>query len=1425
MVKFLSWAGGGLFAALNLIAAPVLAQSIVAAPDGTGTNVSIAGNTYHIQGGTQAGANLFHSFDTFGLDSGEVGHFLHQPGVTDIFGHVTGGAPSVLNGLLQVTGGNVNLYLMNPAGIVFGADARLDLNGDFVATTSDRIGFETGWLNAAGPNNYATLVGTPNQFTFLSHEPGAILNFGDLSTAGNIRFLGGAIANHGKITADQIAIAAIPGTRNVNVSQPGMLLSLEIAPTDINADIPAVDLPTLLTGANLDSSLTQGEVLLAGTLQGSQLDFYTTHPLQSPQSGTVLGDTRVIRFTETGENPNQAVFIDRRADQPEDLLFGAAAGTITQIIEKNEEGIGVVTEELGAIADTWGEMDSVAIVAEGNKGNFWLGSQWVRSENIENYAGQLQTWGQSLSANADILLYSCFTALGATGEAFVTSIANLTGADVAASVNATGSANYGGDWQLEHEVGNIETTHPFAAVTLDTWLGKLNTRTVDNTGDIGNRTLRDALTTGNGFGNVALAAGDNIEFSISGNITLSSAIAWGADGVTLDGSGQNVVIDGGSSDRIFDISANNATLKNLTIQNGSVAGNGGGIRHTGTGQLTLENTTITQNRLGGSGSYEGGGVFSNGSVSVSNSTITDNVVASAGATQKGGGISVNNSSSSLTIQNSTIARNIVNGASYAHRGGGVYARGSVTIEGSTIANNQSKGDGGGVYGVGNIAIIDSTILGNTAFSNGGGAFTSSGSPLTVTNSTVSGNEAKGSGGGLNSAGSITLTNATIAFNTANSDNVSGTDQGNGGGVFSTLGDTNHMIRNTIIANNRDLNGTDTSPDFFGRFGSLSSVQNSLITDTRQMGNITLTTGVNGNIIGQDPQLQPLANNGGATQTHALAATSPARNSGNNSLAIDPSTGLALTTDQTGAARIIDGVVDIGAYEQRDITPAVSTDSSATVSNGSSLAGFAICDLLCTPVGGSGGTSGFATGSEASGASAGFNLQSGSEQFGDSTGGAQAALLAAETQMTNDYTDLAESDEELPEPSFAEIQGILRNVVGKTGTQPALLYINFIPRNLTTDNTAPETLIASADLTQLPADHRVNLAQTLDSAAPEDVLQLILVTPRDEPIVVSLLEVNRGMVMQQARRFRRSLSSVASGQRYLQSAQQLYDWLIKPVQPNLEAFGIENLAVIADEGARSLPMVALHDGERFLVEQYSVGLVPSLSLIDWRHRPLDNVTMLAMGASEFVGQGPLPAVPTELDLITHQKSGESYLDEQFTYTNLKDRTQNRQFRILHLATHATFRAGSADEAYIQLWDNDTLQLKSLRSLNLHEDPAIELLVLSACETALGDSAAELGFAGAAIQAGVKSVLASLWQVSDLGTLALMNEFYAQLTNPSTTTKAGALRQAQLSLLQGNIELQSSAIGSVPLSAELARYSDIDLTHPYYWSSFTLVGSPW
>ncbi len=345
----------------------------------------------------------------------------------------------------------------------------------------------------------------------------------------------------------------------------------------------------------------------------------------------------------------------------------------------------------------------------------------------------------------------------------------------------------------------------------------------------------------------------------------------------------------------------------------------------------------------------------------------------------------------------------------------------------------------------------------------------------------------------------------------------------------------------------------------------------------------------------------------------------------------------------------------------------------------------------------------------------------------------------------------------------------------------------------------------------------------------DHLELTLVLPDGSPIRKVVPEANATTFQQTLTEFRRNVTDVTSSRGYLAPAQQLEQWMIAPLKSHLEALEIDTLIFCMDAGLRLIPIAALHDGQEFLVEKYSIGSIPSVSLTNSRYKAVKDAQVLGMGASLFEKLAPLPAVPTELRVITQQLwTGTSFLNEEFTLNNLK--AQRQPFGMIHLATHADFQPGNADNAYIQLWDSQ-LKINQLRQMGWHQPPQVELLVLSACRTALGDVDAELGFAGLAVQAGVKSALASLWYVSDEGSLALMSGFYEHLRQEGVTIKAEALRRAQLAMLHKQVRLENEQLQglgqleSIPLPPELTGRGNRDFSHPYYWAAFTMIGSPW
>ncbi|NEQ08584.1 MAG: CHAT domain-containing protein, partial [Moorea sp. SIO4E2] len=342
----------------------------------------------------------------------------------------------------------------------------------------------------------------------------------------------------------------------------------------------------------------------------------------------------------------------------------------------------------------------------------------------------------------------------------------------------------------------------------------------------------------------------------------------------------------------------------------------------------------------------------------------------------------------------------------------------------------------------------------------------------------------------------------------------------------------------------------------------------------------------------------------------------------------------------------------------------------------------------------------------------------------------------------------------------------------------------------------------------------------------DQLELLVITAEGNPIVRRINGASRNQVLAVTNRFQRSLSNPHSldAKGHLNQAEQLYQWIIAPLQKELNDRKIQSLIFAMDQGLRSLPIAAIYDGQQYLVEKYGVNLVPSLSLTYSRHTDVRPFRVLAMGASKFPYQQPLPGVEVELTTITETLwKGRSFLNEAFTLENLMAQRQQRQYGIIHLATHAEFNSGTPNNSYIQMW-NRKLRLYEMK--NLLYEPSVELLVLSACRTALGNREAELGFAGSAFQAGVDSTLATLWYVSDQGALGLTTEFYRQLRK--TSSKSEALRQAQLAMIQGNVRIENNQLyGSgknISLPPELSGSGKQSFSHPYYWAAFTLVGDP-
>ena len=316
------------------------------------------------------------------------------------------------------------------------------------------------------------------------------------------------------------------------------------------------------------------------------------------------------------------------------------------------------------------------------------------------------------------------------------------------------------------------------------------------------------------------------------------------------------------------------------------------------------------------------------------------------------------------------------------------------------------------------------------------------------------------------------------------------------------------------------------------------------------------------------------------------------------------------------------------------------------------------------------------------------------------------------------------------------------------------------------------------------------------------LEVILSLPH-QPLSHYTIQLPEGEIEQILQQLYSSLYPGYSREERLRLAEQVYDWLIRPAEADLANNGIQTLVFVPDGFLRNLPIAALYDGKQYLVEKYSIALSPGLQLFP-QGLEREKISALTAGLTEArQGFAELPAVEEEVKEIAAEVDSRVLLNQDFTRTAFQEQINGEAFQVVHLATHGQF-SSNPQETFLLTWDEqinvkDFDVLFEKRRLGILK--AIDLLVLSACQTAAGDKRATLGLAGFALRSGARSTMASLWSVNDKSTAALMSEFYRQLAQQNRPiTKAEALRQAQLTLLNN------------PL-----------YNHPYFWASFVLVGN--
>lgn len=1536
--------------------APALPPSeLVPAADGTATQViPVGSDRYDIGGGQRSGdgRNLFHSFERFGLGAGEIANFLSDPAIANIFSRVVGGHASIIDGQLQVSGSAANLYLINPAGLVFGPNATLNVPAAFTATTATAIGLDSGaWLPAAGAVNWAELVGTPHRFRFDPLQPGSVVNFGDLTvpTGAALRLFGGTVVNEGTLTAPsgEIAIAAVPGASLLRLSQPGQLLSLEIDPLQLTAiaqergAFSPLALPELLTGASSavaigdDQRLTAtpppGTALLAGTLStaaiagtggeiaivGDRLavtgtldatgpvgggtvriggDFQGLGPLANAQR-TVIGTEAVIDVSATGNGDGGTAIV--WADGA--TAFAGAIAARGGPLGGDGGFVEVSGRETLAVS---GAIDAGAPLGQVGAVLFDPATITINDQGRENLSppGMDAAGGTAGDRLVSILAsdrpdtdkISRFALENTTGEVTLAATENIT---------VEGSLNFAPGGQIQFQAGkNFEVaqglgnggrspiTAPGRSISItatNIQVGEINTAGGDLSGGNITLTATGLLATGDLDASSDRAAAGTVQLSSTGgSVTVGDVLAFSAG----TGTGGGIAIEAATGINAQSlltsaISGNGGPITLTTIAGDITAtaintqslsnGVGGAVTLTAPGNLTPGILTVGSGPESpptgataspGAVTLNAGGVVNlsegvtlNGADLVIGSTQEPATVSLPAALSSTGGDVAIATDTDLTLETditttggavrlSTPGTLSVTGA-IATNGGAVTA----TSTGAMTLNDEIATGGGDLTATSTSGPLS---LGGTVTTEGG-ALTLEGSEITTaTLSTV----------GAERAGAITLLatagNLTTADIAANHPTAAGTVKltSNAGaiqtGTITTAGNTGGAIALTAPA------GAIATGDL-------------ITTGTAAAGAVTLNAGADITLSTVDAQ--STAGPGGTVEI-----TTPGLFQATGTLGDRPplDTATAISLSSAGST---DGRITIrhGGGDQTPRVPFTVGDASVNGTTGSLTSGSTTITppLVITDSLESGNIRILTT--QADNPNPPPNGTNGDDKT--STDGQDALGGDLNIFSETDFNPDPESENDIkgtdpvitdpPGPPVPETSPVLTLAIGGISGLPDNLWNSLFTHLVTSSltqlqiqlpgifqNNNPAEIVWTLEQMRAaefgrylkkqfvvpPLEAMVGAIQAdlqrvealtgqragiVYQALVEDRLELVLVPPDGAVTRQTVLNVDPAALEQAVTELRGEITDFRTRQfdYYLPIAQRLYDQIMRPLALDLQRNRLDTILFSPDAPLRGVPWAVLHDGEQFLVEQYTLSLIPSYALTQMGYRGLANARLLAGGASEFVALEPLPAVPTELAAIAQVWPGEVLLNADFTVANVRSAREAAPPAMIHLATHASFVGGEPANSFIQFWDTERLTLPEFEALDWI-DPTVELLVLSACRTALGDREAALGFAGVSLQMGTRTTLASLWQVSDEATLGLMAEFYGLL--PNVPIKGTALRQTQLAMLRRELvvaggQLRGNGIRGVPLPAALLQVDprDRDFAHPYFWSGFTMVGSPW
>lgn len=400
--------------------------------------------------------------------------------------------------------------------------------------------------------------------------------------------------------------------------------------------------------------------------------------------------------------------------------------------------------------------------------------------------------------------------------------------------------------------------------------------------------------------------------------------------------------------------------------------------------------------------------------------------------------------------------------------------------------------------------------------------------------------------------------------------------------------------------------------------------------------------------------------------------------------------------------------------------------------------------------------------------------------------------------------------------------------------PRLMFVGLLfalSQSLTTPVRAKDIQPKPPSQAFEPAILRLNYSPGKGSSSGMALLDLVLIPADGEPVgrrielpTQALSTELRKLYAQLSRQESLDVGNPESPSRLL------YRLLVAPIEPEISSRGVNNLLIAADPGLQAIPFAALHDGTTYFGLRYGFSVTPSLALTAMAPSTVKAPRKVALGASQFEGLAPLPLVPQEAAVAADNRPANLYLNQAFTGQLLIAQAGDPGVDRVHVATHAEFLPGGPAQArlYTGMGPISLRQFADLRSLR--KNNPLDLIALSACRTALGDTNSELGFAGLAIQSGARSAIGTLWYVDDVATSAYFVLLYRLLD--SGWKKSEALQEVRRSFAQGEVRLQGDTValadGTVlihSLTPTQQRRIANGLENPFFWSGIELLGTPW